>query len=241
MTVLSDRQDAFGALLADQADGLDAQEVIERDDGYIGVGSMSYLAPVRTWPSAERRALRLARGRVLDVGCGAGRVALELQRRGHPVTGIDVSPGAVELARRRGMADARLMSLGDVRASDGPFQTVVMFGNNFGLFETPRRLPVLARRLARACAPDARILATSSNPSSDKPENAGYHRRNRERGRLPGQLRLRVRYRLQATPWFDYLIVSPEEMAELLRPTPWRIARLIGEEAQFYVAVLERA
>ncbi len=57
---------------------------------------------------------------------------------------------------------------------------------------------------------------------------------------MPGQLRLRVRHRQYATRWFDYLIVSPEEMAELADGTGWRISRLLPSEASLYVAVLEK-
>jgi ubiquinone/menaquinone biosynthesis C-methylase UbiE len=39
--------------------------------------------------------------RVLDLGCGAGNIALELLDRGARVTCLDISPGMVELARRR--------------------------------------------------------------------------------------------------------------------------------------------
>jgi SAM-dependent methyltransferase len=52
---------------------------------------MVYFARVAEWPAVERRALRWVHGRVLDAGVGAGRAALELQRRGRSVVGIDVS------------------------------------------------------------------------------------------------------------------------------------------------------
>ena len=55
--------------------------------------------------------MRFVRGRVLDLGCGAGRVGLHLQSRGHDVVGIDVSPLAVEIAGQRGLADVRLGTL----------------------------------------------------------------------------------------------------------------------------------
>ena len=57
---------------------------------------------------------------------------------------------------------------------------------------------------------------------------------------MSGQLRLRNRYRDLIGPWFDYLIVSPDEMATILEATPWRIRKLLEESGSgYYVAVLE--
>ena len=58
--------------------------------------------------------MRHVRGRLLDVGVGSGRVALHLQESGHEVLGIDISPLAVEVARRRGVEDARVLAFKDV-------------------------------------------------------------------------------------------------------------------------------
>ncbi len=77
--------------------------------------------------------MRFVRGRVLDIGCGAGRVALHLQGRGHEVVGIDISPGAVRSSKGRGVKIVRQMSLETLDDRIGRFDTVIMFGNNFGL------------------------------------------------------------------------------------------------------------
>ncbi|MGH3143219.1 MAG: class I SAM-dependent methyltransferase, partial [Gaiellales bacterium] len=160
-----------------------------------------------------------------------------LQARGREVVAIDVSPGAVEVARRRGVRDVRLLALEDVDASLGRFETVVMYGNNFGLFASPAK----ARRLLRRLRPVAeRIVASSNDPyGTDDPAHLAYQARNRERGRMSGQLRLRVRYRDLVGPWFEYLIVSPDEMAEIVDGTGWQISRLVQGEGWPYVAVLE--
>ena len=57
---------------------------------------------------------------------------------------------------------------------------------------------------------------------------------------MPGQLRLRVRHRMATTPWFDYLIVSPDELRELVAGSGWEVARLIDGEAGMYAVVLEK-
>lgn len=174
---------------------------------------------------------------MLDVGVGAGRVALELQARGREVVAIDVSPGAVEVARNRGVSDVRLLAFEEVDASLGHFDTVVMYGNNFGLFGSHAK----ARRLLRRLRPFvARIVATSNDPyATEDPAHLAYHERNRGRGRMSGQLRLRVRYRDLVGPWFEYLIVSPDEMADIVESTGWQLRRLVRDEGSYFVAVLD--
>ena len=93
------------------------------------------------------RAMRFVRGRVLDVGCGAGRVCLHLQERGLDVVGIDISPGAVEVCRRRGVRDVRVCPIEEVcDESSASFNTIVMLRPQP---LPPRRPKSKARRLLR--------------------------------------------------------------------------------------------
>jgi SAM-dependent methyltransferase len=241
---LKEHEDAYGRLILDYFEEGTGIEVVERDDGFMDAGDYNpaaYFAPFRTWPRTERKAIRLARGRTLDIGCGAGRVGLYLQERGLDVVGIDVSALALEVARRRGVKDVRELSITQVNSSLGRFDTIVMFGNNFGLFGSPRRARWLLRRFRSLTSEDARILAESRNPyDTDAEHHLAYHERNRRRGRMAGALRIRIRHRSFATPWFDYLIVSPEEMEAIVEGTGWRLRDVIDEGEVVYVGVIER-
>jgi SAM-dependent methyltransferase len=237
-------EDAYGRLVYAHYRGLSSAEIIERDDHWFGVstGAPAYFAPFEEWPSVERHAMQLARGRVLDVGCGAGRVALHLQTRGHKVVAVDVSPLAAKTCRLRGVRDARVCSVTQISRRLGEFDTIVMLGNNFGLFGSLRRARWLLRRFHGLTSPKARIIAESRDPyRGATAEHRRYHQLNRRRGRLPGQLRIRVRYGHARTPWFDYLIVSASEMREIVEGTGWQVARLFETSGPIYVAVLEKA
>ena len=240
---LREEQDAYGRLLLDAYEGRRAVEVVERDDGFV-IGSPvapdNYFAPFRSWPRHQRQAMRFVRGRALDVGCGAGRVALHLQQRDEEVVAIDLSPLAVEVSRRRGVLDARVLSITAVDKRVGPIDTIVMLGNNFGLFGSPRRARRLLRRFESIGSDRRRIVAEVLDPyTTDDPDHLAYHERNRERGRPPGQIRIRIRHRHYATPWFDYLFVSPAELETLLVDTGWTLKRTIPSAGRLYVAVLE--
>lgn len=219
-------------------------EIIERDDGLInGAPADHYLGEPDEWQPHDHRALRLVRGAVLDVGVGAGRTALELQRRGMAVTGLDISAGAIEVARSRGLRDTVLATV-DKYAARGTarYDTFLLLGNNLGLFENRDRAPVLLDALARLANPGARIIAQGTDPyGTSDPVHLAYHQLNRDRGRLGGQLRLRVRYRLLASDWFDYLVCSIEELAELIVGTQWRLAMVDDDDRPYYLAVLELA
>jgi SAM-dependent methyltransferase len=235
--------DAYGEMLLAVLDGAEPVEIVERDDGFISasvLGPGLYLAPFRRWPAHHRRAMRFVRGRVLDVGCGGGRVCLHLQERGLEAIGIDVSPGAIEACRRRGIRDARQVAIEDIDERLGLFDTVVMLGNNFGLFGSAAKAKRLLKRFHTLTTERGRIVAeTRDVTGTDDPAHLRYQKRNRARGRLNGQIRLRVRFREHTTPWFDYLMVSRSELAQILSGTGWTTGRILESE-DTYIAVIEK-
>jgi SAM-dependent methyltransferase len=216
-------------------------EIIERDDGLInGAPSDHYLAEPADWQPHDHRALARVRGSVLDIGVGAGRTALELQRRGVAVTGLDISPGAIEVARRRGLRDTVLNTVDGYARSSARYDTFLLLGNNLGLIEGRDRAPAFLAALAALARPGARIIAHGTDPyGTTDPVHTAYHSRNRERGRLGGQLRLRLRYRELATEWFDYLVCSVPELRCLLEGTAWRLIDVDEADRPYYLATME--
>ncbi len=223
---------------------------MERDDGFIqaNLGHRTYLSSYEDWAPHERAAIRYARGRVLDIGCGGGRHSVYLQAKGFQVLPIDVSPLAIRVCKLRGLKNARVVSVTQLTPKLGKFDTLLMLGNGFGLFHNPSMARILLRRLLKLTSPRATVIAESLDPyKTENPFHLQYHRRNKRLGKMAGQVRIRIRYQKYCTPWFDYLLVSRVEMKQILEGTGWKILRFISAKGrrlssrgQPYIAIIQR-
>ncbi len=230
--------DAFGMALVDMVGGAAKAVVIERDDGWIDVDAFNYLDAM---PERDVWALARARGQVLDIGAGSGRIALALQDRGHEVTALEVSPGAAEACRLRGVRDVYLGSVREAAAGGlaGNFGTALMLGNNLSLLASGQAAGPMFDALGALLRPGGVIIGTCLDPyQSSKQVHLDYQDRNRRRGRMPGQLRFRVRYQQFTSDWFDWLTMSSAELAALAARSGWQITDLLP--GPVYAAVLSR-
>lgn len=234
--------DAWGNALLVALEGRETTVVLERDDGLVDVDPDfgGYFAPPESWSDRDRWAVDQALGRVLDLGAGAGRAALTLQARGQNVVALDVSPGAIEVCRRRGVQACFLGTVNDLLvAKPEPFDSFLALGNNLGLLASPDRAVQTLNTLAGLGSDESVIVGTGLDPyGTEDLVHLDYHATNRQRGRLPGQVTIRVRYRNVATNWFDLLWCSLEELADLCSSTPWRIAEVFP--GSLYGVVLKR-
>lgn len=242
MARITRHNDAYGLEIWSYFNGGSGLEIVERDDGNIDSANSTggYFAEFESWDPHEKLGMRFVRGRhALDVGCGAGRVSLYLQKRGMAVVGIDTSPLAVRTCTARGVKNARVLAFEDVgRLPANTFDTVVLLGNNFGLFGNATKAKRILKQIHRITTDRAVVIAGTTDPS--KITNRDYRRRNRQRGRMPGQIRIRIRFRWTASPWFDYLFVSPVEMKNILKGTGWKAIRFITGKGREYLAVIEK-
>lgn len=240
---MKDDQDAFGRGLYECFQGTgEGSIIIERNDGYVDLDSgTKYFSECKDWANHYREAVRHIKGRILDIGCGAGRHSLYLQDIGFEVVGIDISPLAIETCRLRGLRDAKVLSIDDIDIGLGRFDTILMLGNNFGLFGGQSKAKSLLKKFHNVTNENARIIAESNDPyGTTNPFHLEYHELNRKKRRMPGQLKIRARYKKYATTWFDYLMVSKSEMAKIVEGTGWRISQFVDSDSSCYIAIIDK-
>ena len=187
-------------------------------------------------PKLERTALDLCRGRVLDVGAGAGCHSLALQQKGLDVTAIDISPLSVEVMRCRGVKSAVAADLFDETFA-GCYDTVLMLMNGSGIIGRLERMPLFFHRMKQLLAAGGQVLMDSSDlryvfenedGSWDIDLNAGYY----------GELEYQMQYQKVKGEPFDWLYVDFDTLAFHAQANGFR-AELVAEGGHYdYLAVL---
>jgi len=183
-------------------------------------------------------------GRLLDLPCGEGRHALELARRGHLVTGIDLSPPAVERARAESLRTGISVDfrVGDMRAPPaGPFDGACCLGNSFG-YLSHGDLRVFLRGMHASLRPGARwVVDTGTAAESLLPrygpedrtlEAAGIRFSVRQRydaveGRLCQEAQL-ARGEQREEGRISYAVYTVAELRRLLVEAGWAVVGLYG-------------
>jgi len=154
--------DLFGKALLDYQNGQYTQDLItstsisDEDELPLPYLFRSY----DEMPKLEQKALQLAQGKVLDVGCGAGSHSLYLQNKGLHVKAIDISKGAIEVAKLRGVLNAEVK---DILNETQTFDTVLLLMNGTGVFQQLSKMNKYLKHLKSLLNPNGQILVDSSD------------------------------------------------------------------------------
>ncbi len=112
-------------------------------------------------PKLEQKALQMAKGKVLDIGCGAGNHTLYLQEKGLDVTAVDTSSGAIEVCQKRGVSNTACANILDYK--EETFDTLLLLMNGIGLAGTLEKLDDFLQHLTSLLKPNGQILLDSSD------------------------------------------------------------------------------
>jgi SAM-dependent methyltransferase len=209
---------------------VDAEVIVRDEDGgeERTPASVFFRRP-EEFSALDEAALALCRGRVLDVGAGAGCHSLALQARGVAVTALDVAPEAVEVMRQRGVRDARC---GDIFTFAGErFDTLLLLMNGIGLVGTIARLDWFLQDVPRLLAHGGQILLDSFDPGPpDTPHSDKY----------VGEMRFQLEYQDVRGAMYEFVFLDFETLRRHAETAGWRCESIWQEDEGHYLAQLTR-
>lgn len=114
-------------------------------------------------PKMEQKALEISKGKVLDVGCGAGSHSLYLQNeRNLEVTALDISKNAIEACKLRGIKNVLVQDILSL-SEENKFDTILLLMNGTGIFGKLKNTPKFLQKLKSLLAEGGQILIDSSD------------------------------------------------------------------------------
>lgn len=200
-------KDLFGKAILDfQTKNAPEDLVTETNISEADEMSVAYLfRDFKEMPKIEQKALQLAKGKILDVGCGAGSHALYLQQKGFDVTAIDISENAIEACRLRGLKNTRVQNILEIE--NEKFDTILLLMNGTGIFGTLAESSRYLQKLKSLLSPNGQILIDSSDIiyMFDEAEDGSYMV---PAGQYYGELVFTVHYKNETEVPFPWLYLD---------------------------------
>jgi SAM-dependent methyltransferase len=217
-----------------------------------------YFRRAADMPELEWVALQQCKGRILDIGAGAGSHALVLQQMGLDVTALDISPLAAAVMNDRGVEkilqqdfflleedggqsggsgfghDSRSGQGGGIRPDpDGGFDTLLLLMNGIGLSGTLDGLRLFLAKARGLLRPGGRLIFDSSDIAylyeGKIPTGKNYY----------GEILYQYEYKNQRSDWFHWLFIDGTTLAETAGREGWKTEVLFADEWDQYLVKCE--
>ena len=202
-------KDLFGKAILDYQTNNDPEDIItETSISEADEMSVAYLfREFKEMPKLEQKALQLAKGKVLDVGCGAGSHALYLQNeRKLEVKAIDISKNAIEACKLRGLKNTEVVNVLDLDTTE-KYDTILLLMNGTGIFGKLNQISTYLQKLKNLLNEGGQILIDSSDIiyMFDQDEDGAYEI---NANGYYGELTFSIEYKGEKEVEFDWLYLD---------------------------------
>ncbi len=207
-------KDIFGIAMLDYFQGNYSEDIItETNISEDDELPLPYLfRSFKEMPKVEQKALKLAKGKILDVGCGSGVHSLYLQEKGFEVMSIDTSAGAIKVCKLQGLKQVKNIDL--LQLKEEQFDTILLLMNGTGIFQTLENTSKYLQHLKSLLAPNGQILIDSSDLQYmyDQTDEGGIMV---PADRYYGELDYTMRYKGMESELFNWLYLDERTFESL--------------------------
>lgn len=192
----------------------------------------TYFRTEKTMPELEKLALSLCKGKVLDIGAGAGSHALALQKKGFDVTALEISPKACEVIKKRGVE--KVVQQDIFKYQSEKFDTLLLMMNGIGLSATPSGLRRFLKHAKTILNKDGQLVFDSSDVAyfyeGDSFPMTHYY----------GEIKCRYEYGKEFSDWLTWLYIDQNYLTTIAKKEGFSTEILFEDAHDQYLARLKR-
>lgn len=237
---MSEYYDVFGLAFRDYLNGVsDATINVKLDIAEDETLAAEYFfREAEKMPLLEQKALEMCFGSVLDAGAGAGSHSLELKKRGIDVLPLDISQGAVDIMKSRGLENALCADIFEY--DEQQFDTILFLMNGIGMAKNLKGLKKLLLSVRKLLKPQGQILLDSSDLIYLFREEDGSYLINLN-ANYYGEVRYRLSYKGQRQKPFYWLYVDFFNLSDIAEEVGFVAEKVMDGENHHYLARLTLA
>lgn len=180
-------------------------------------------------PTLEQKAISMCRGKILDVGAGAGPHSIYLSELGHEIQAVDTSPGAVSYLNSMNIP-ARCVDVKDLQ--NETYDTLLLLMNGIGIAGTKEKLPDFLSHLKRLLNPGGQVLCDSSDVAFLYEEEDGSYWMDLNAAYY-GNFKFQLHYKKASTEVFEWLYIDYESLHQIASSVGFKCKRLEIDEHHF--------
>jgi SAM-dependent methyltransferase len=223
-------KDIFGKAVMDYQQGdQNVQLLIHNHYGKPDVMAVSvYFRSAHELSAPETYAISLSKGKVLEVGAGAGSICLALQKRGVKAHALEVSPGCVEVMKARGLGNIIHDDFFNLSTAV-KYDTILLLMNGIGLGGELPGLAGVFNKLRALLNPGGQIIFDSSDVAylyDDVIPAGNYY----------GEITYRYQYAGEFGDWFKWLYVDFATAREIAGECGLGLQLIMQEDTGQYLA-----
>lgn len=193
----------------------------------------AYFRDLAQMPALEHIALHHCKGKIADIGAGAGSHALWLQENGYEVSAFEISPLAVAVVRDRGILSVHEQ---DIFKYTGPaFDTLLLLMNGIGLCQSLDGLDLFLEKAKTWVRPGGQILFDSSDIAylykDALPDDHRYY----------GEIDYQYQYKRTRSEWFSWLYIDRTTLRRRAMQCGWTMHLITEDQFGQYLVSLQES
>jgi SAM-dependent methyltransferase len=192
----------------------------------------AYFRSFNDMPALEHTALKMCRGKILDIGAGAGSHALWLQEQQQDVTAVEISAQACEVMQKRGVQ--KIIQQDVFAYAEEKYDSLLLLMNGIGLTGTLSQLRSFLQHAAKLLQPGGQLIFDSSDVAyvykNHFPDLKNYY----------GEIAYRYQYKGKKTDWFNWLYIDRLTLSSIAASEGWHNAFITEDENGQYLVRLTK-